>query len=113
MACKSKDRGGLEILNLTKFSSALRMRLLWHEWNEEAKPWVSHGNPCTLQDHDLSAAATMVTTGDRKKALFWEALWLNGMRPKDIAPLFFTAQKGENSHLAKRKTMSLGDPNQC
>jgi hypothetical protein len=54
----------------------------------------------------------MVTTGDGKKALFWEALWLNGMRPKDIAPLFFTAQKGENSHLAKRKTMSLGDPNQ-
>jgi hypothetical protein len=49
----------------------------------------------------------MVTTGDGKKALFWEALWLNGMRPKDIAPLFFTAQKGENSHLAKRKTMSL------
>jgi hypothetical protein len=38
MVCKPKDCGGLGIFNLTKFASALRMRWLWHEWNDEAKP---------------------------------------------------------------------------
>jgi hypothetical protein len=37
--CKPMDCGGLGILNLTKFASALRIRWLWHEWNEEPKPW--------------------------------------------------------------------------
>jgi hypothetical protein len=62
---------------------------LWHEWDEEAKPWCGLGTPCTTQDSDLFAAATKVTIGNGKKALFWEAAWINGRRPKDIAPLIF------------------------
>jgi hypothetical protein len=34
-----------------------------------------------------------VTIRDGKKALFWEASWLRGMRPKDIAPLIFELSK--------------------
>jgi hypothetical protein len=75
-ACKPKEYGGLGILNLTKFASALQMRWLCHEWNDEAKPWVGLGNPCTHQDKELFAAATRVTTE-------------NGRRPKDIAPPVF------------------------
>jgi hypothetical protein len=35
-------------------------------------------------DKELFAAATKVIIGDGKKARFWEAPWLDGMRPKDI-----------------------------
>jgi hypothetical protein len=64
--CKPKDYGALGILNLEIFASALRMRWPWHEWNEEAKPWFGLGTPCTSQNRDLIAAATMVTIGDKK-----------------------------------------------
>lgn len=93
MVCKPKDCGGLGILNLTKFASALRMRWLWHEWKDEAKPWAGLGTPCTMLDNDLFAAATKVTIGDGKKASFWEDPWLNGRRPKDIAPLIYKGSK--------------------
>jgi hypothetical protein len=76
MVCKPKEFGGLGILNLTKFASALRMRRLWHEWNDETKPWAGLGTPCTPQDKELFAAATRVTIGNGKKAQFWEAPWL-------------------------------------
>jgi hypothetical protein len=53
----------------------------------------SLGTPCTTQDSDLFAASTKVTKGNEKKALFWEAAWINGRRPKDIAPLIFYVSK--------------------
>uniref|UniRef100_A0ACD6AK31 Uncharacterized protein n=1 Tax=Avena sativa TaxID=4498 RepID=A0ACD6AK31_AVESA len=89
LVCKPKDKGGLGILNLKKFATALRLRWLWQEWKNEDKPWVGLGSPCTTKDHDLFAAATTVIVGDGEKVLFWEASWLDGMRPKDVAPLIF------------------------
>jgi hypothetical protein len=80
LVCKPKDKGGLGILNLRKFVSALRLRWFWHEWKDETKPWVGFGNPCTPHEKDLFAAATAVTIGNGKKALCWEAAWLDGMR---------------------------------
>jgi hypothetical protein len=44
MVCRPKDKGGLGILNLKKFVMALRLRWLWYEWKNEAKPWVGLGN---------------------------------------------------------------------
>jgi hypothetical protein len=101
MVCKPKVYGGLGILNLTKFASALRMRWLWHEWKDETKPWVGLGTPCTPQDKDLFAAATRVNIGNGEKALFWEAPWLNGRRPKDIAPLIYKRSKRKNCTVYK------------
>jgi hypothetical protein len=89
LVCKPKIYGGLGVLNLPKFASALRLRWLWNEWDETPKPWVGLGNPCTSKDHDLFAAATVVNIGNGEKALFWESAWLNGMRPKDWAPKLF------------------------
>jgi hypothetical protein len=101
MVCKPKDCGGLEILNLTKFASTLRIRWLWHDRNDEAKPWKeSLGNPCTPQNVELCAAATLVNIGNRRKALFWEASSINGRRPKDIAPLIFEISKRKKKLLS-------------
>jgi hypothetical protein len=70
MVCKPKGCGGLGILNLTKFASALHMRWLCHECNDEAKPWAALGTPCTPLDKDLTTKATKVIVGDGKKASF-------------------------------------------
>ena len=87
MVCKPMEYGGLGILNLTKFASALRLRWLWAQWSDEPKPWMNLGSPCTQEDRDLFAAATVVTIGNGEKACFWESAWLHGRRPKDLAPL--------------------------
>jgi hypothetical protein len=93
LVCKPKEYGGLGILNLMKFASALRLRWLWNEWVDDSKPWVGLGNPCTADDHELFATATTVTIGNGDKAIFWESTWLNGMHPKDIAPKIFEIAK--------------------
>ncbi|XP_073360287.1 uncharacterized protein [Aegilops tauschii subsp. strangulata] len=49
--------------------------------------------PCSNADRDLFAAFTTVTIGDGKKAKFWESSWLNGLRPKDVAPKIFEISK--------------------
>jgi hypothetical protein len=98
---KPKDCGGLGILNLTKYASTLHLRWLLYEWYLEAKHWVGLGNVCTPQDIDLFLAATNVTIGNGKKALFWDASWINGMRPKDIAPLIFDLSKRKKCTIAK------------
>jgi hypothetical protein len=38
---------GIGILNLVKFDSSLRMIWLWHQWNDESKPWIGLGKPTT------------------------------------------------------------------
>jgi hypothetical protein len=111
LVCKPKVFGGLEILNLEKFASALRMRWLWQEWNEEPKPWFGLGNPCKANDRNLFAAATKVTVGNGKKALFWEAAWLEGAWPKGIAPLIFDISKKKKSTVRDVLENNLWVPN--
>ena len=91
--CKPKDLGGLGILNLKKFATALRLRWLWFEWDEEPKPWVGLGNPCNQNDANIFAASTKVEVGSGDKASFWHSSWLDGRRPKDWAPLIFGLSK--------------------
>jgi hypothetical protein len=45
---------------------------------------------------DLFYASTTITIGDGAKTHFWEAPWLNGLKPKDIAPLIFDASSRKN-----------------
>jgi hypothetical protein len=94
MVCKQKDCGGLGILNLQKFAFALHISWLWHEWDDDPKPWVGLGNTCITQDKELlRCAATKVTIGNGKKSLFWESTWVHGAWPKDISPLIFDLSK--------------------
>jgi hypothetical protein len=99
---QKKDCGGVGILNLKKFASALRIRWLWHEWDDDPKPWVGLGNTCTTQDKELlRRATTKVTIGNEKKLLFWESTWVHGARPKDIAPLIFDLSKRKRCTVPK------------
>ena len=117
--CKPKEYGGLGILNLTKFAAALRLRWLWAQWGEDPKPWMMLGTPCTQDDHDLFAAATVVTIGNGEKACFWDSAWLHGRRPKDIAPLILgLSRKKKDSvrqvwiimHGSRKSTLMMGSP---
>jgi mannosylglycoprotein endo-beta-mannosidase len=97
-SCLPKENGGLGIPNLDKFARALRLRWLWHQWVSTDKPWVGTETPCDDEDKLLFAACTTITIGDGKKANFWESGWLQGRRPKDIAPnLFKISRKKKRS----------------
>ena len=85
-SCLPKEMGGLGLLNLEKFSRALRLRWLWHEWVSPKKAWVGSDIPCDDTDQLLFAACTTITIGDGKKTKFWQSGWLHGRRPRDIAP---------------------------
>jgi hypothetical protein len=45
---------------------------------------------------NLFYAATTITNRNAKIAPFWDSLWLNGEKPKDIVPLIFEASKNKN-----------------
>ena len=70
LVCKPKIFGGLGVLNLEKFATALRLRWLWFEWADPPKTWMGMETPCSNSDRDLFSASTIVTIGDGKKAKF-------------------------------------------
>nr|AAX95130.1 retrotransposon protein, putative, unclassified [Oryza sativa Japonica Group]ABG22397.1 retrotransposon protein, putative, unclassified [Oryza sativa Japonica Group] len=97
--CKPKILGGLGILDLERFSRALRLRWLWLGWKDENKPWAGMSVPCDDTDKRLFQAATTIELGNGTKTSFWHDNWLRNNCPKDIAPLCFK--------LAKRKQKSV------
>jgi hypothetical protein len=88
--------GGLGILHLQKFVRALRLRWPWLEWEAPERTWVGTGNPCDEKDMDLFHALTKVTIGDGNRASFWDSSWVDGLRPKHIAPLIFDISRSKN-----------------
>jgi hypothetical protein len=91
--------GGAGLLELERFSRALRLRWLWFNWKEEEKPWVGMSLPCDESDHRLFQAATTISVGNGAKTRFWHDNWLQNRCPKDIAPRCFS--------LANRKQRSV------
>jgi hypothetical protein len=97
----SKEYGGLGVLNLNKFATTLHMRWLWHEWASPDKPWVGMEVTCTEDERRLFASCTTITLGDGTKANFWNSAWLNGQRPRDIAPLLFSSTRRKTARWRK------------
>jgi hypothetical protein len=95
-----KDLGGLGVLHLGNFTRALRLRWLWQEWNSPEKAWIGTGVPCDEADKILFATCTSITIGDGSGASFWHSSWLQGNRPKDIAPLLFAKSRKKKRNMA-------------
>jgi hypothetical protein len=89
IVCHPKIYGGLCVLHLEKFASALRLHCPWLEWKDPTKIWVGHGNLCSKEDMDLFYGETTIIFGNGHKTPFWPAPWLEGRIPKDVAPNIF------------------------
>jgi len=95
-----KEFGGLGILNLGRFARALRLRWLWHEWASPNKAWIGTKAPCDETDHLLFAACTTIFIRNSKRTSFWHSGWLQGRRPKEIAPNLFKVCRRKNRTVA-------------
>lgn len=51
--CRPKKLGGLGILHLGNFATALRLRWPWLQWKDPNRIWAGSGNPCTKEDMDF------------------------------------------------------------
>ena len=58
---RPKFKGGLGVLDLEKFSRALRIRWLWYRWVDPDRPWVGSPVPCSEVDKQLFRCSTQVT----------------------------------------------------
>ena len=87
---KPKANGGLGVLDLAKFSRALRLRWLWYSWVDPERPWVGSPVPCSENDKQLFRASTMVTVGDGRTTMFWDSTWVNGHAPRDLVPNLYS-----------------------
>jgi hypothetical protein len=87
------------MLELERFTRALRLRWLWFQWKHKDRAWKALDLPCDSHDHELFAALTFVTVGNGKTAKFWTSSWANGKTPKSMAPNLF--------HKSKRKRLTV------
>jgi hypothetical protein len=101
MVFRPKNYGGLGILHLEKFATALRLRWPWLQWKDNGKIWAGTGNPCNDRDMEIFYAATKSTLGNGQKNPFWHGPWLGVKMPKDIAPKIFK--------LCKRKKWTMAN----
>lgn len=104
--CLPVDRGGLGVIDLERFSRALRLRWLWFSWTNPEKPWVGSEIPVDDTDRALFAAATKVTVLNGKKTSFWKSSWLNGQPPSELFPLLFKHSKRKNKTVAQALRMN-------
>jgi hypothetical protein len=101
IVCRPKIYGGLAILHLEKFATALRLRWPWLEWKDNTKIWAGSGNPCTELDMDIFYAATTISLGNGRKTSFWHA-------PKGSPLKCSTFAKGRIGRWLKRSMMMSG-----
>ena len=101
---RPKDLRGLGVLNLEKFSRALRLRWLWQEWTDSSKPWEGLQVPCNKLDRLLFQASTTVTIGSGVKAKFWHHSRLDGEAPLNLALHLFELVRRKNKSVAQELT---------
>jgi hypothetical protein len=92
--CTPLQTGGLGVLNLRFFGTALRCRWPWLRWAADPRPWTLV--PVT-DDRDalqLFKAAVSIQMGDGRRAKFWTDNWLPGGRSvEDTMPALFSYVK--------------------
>ena len=99
--CRPKRLGGLGILHLGHFNTALRLRWQWHQRQTATKPWAGMQIPSTKIEQDLFRACTTVTIGNGTTTSFWHDKWLQAQAPKDLAPDLYKLAWHKNRTVAK------------
>lgn len=99
--CSPMEHGGLGILDIEKFSRALRVRWLWHAWRHPDRPWVGTKPPCDAKDRALFNAATSVSIGNGNTALFWHSCWIGPTPLKVCFPELFKHSRRKNRSVAQ------------
>ena len=74
---------------------------------EPNKPWVGLGTPCNDKDKLLFAVVTTIKIGNGAKASFWYSAWIQGRRPKNIAPTIFNFSKHKNKTVQEALTNNI------
>jgi hypothetical protein len=92
------------VIDLAKFSRALRLRWLWQEWTTVDKPWVGTAVPCNETDRLLFNASTVIHVGNGNKTRFWHHSWLDGEAPKNLAPHLFQLVRRKNKTVQQELT---------
>jgi hypothetical protein len=98
--------GGLGIIELEKFSRALRLRWLWYLWDARPRPWKGMELPVDNSDIALFNAATVVTLGNGEKATFWTSSWLQGQAPATLFPALYEHSKRKKRTIKEALTDS-------
>jgi hypothetical protein len=89
--CQPPRCGGLGVLNLKLFSTALRCRWPWLRWASEPRPWSLVPTYDDRDSLELFSAATYVQLGNGAQAKFWTNNWLPNKRSvKDSMPTLFS-----------------------
>jgi hypothetical protein len=86
-------KGGLGIKDLDKFGRTLRLRWLWFHWDLKERPWKNMIKVTYPTDRQLFFASTVIQVRNGKSTPFWEARWLQGAAPKDLAPNLYKIAK--------------------
>lgn len=101
---RPKKLGGLGVLDLDKFGTALRHRWLWQAWTQEDKPWQGMQTPCTSRDRKLFMDCTEIQVHNGKTALVWQHQWIGAKPLKELAPTLYALVKRKNRTVCKELT---------
>jgi hypothetical protein len=92
--------GGLGILDLTKFNRALRLQWTWYKWNNRSKPWSDMHVDMNSMEAALFETCTTLVLWDGKSTSLWEDRWLQGNKPRVLAPTLFRLVTRKNRTVA-------------
>jgi hypothetical protein len=91
---KWEGRGGvLGIKDLDKFSRALRLRWLWQHCDIHDRQWKNLVSMQDQADMALFFSSTYIHIGNGRSTTLWEAKWLHGAAPKEIAPNLYASAR--------------------
>jgi hypothetical protein len=68
---RSKELGGLGILNLISFNRALLVRWKWYEWRDPNKPWLHMTAQTNPTEDALFRACTTIAVGRKQMLEMW------------------------------------------
>lgn len=101
--------GGLGIPCLRWLNIAMQSRWAWLRRVDSGRPWTEFKFNLPKKSLALVAAATKVTIGNGKEALFWEDRWLHGIRIQEFAPgIYERISKRARSTRTVHDAISMG-----